>query len=99
MFLKGSEEVCAKLGVRHKALIEVSKLRQQLTNLINSSCHLKETLTIDPSLQAPSETQIRMLRQIVISSLCDNIARRVDRVTSDEEIPKGAYECQRLKVC
>uniref|UniRef100_A0A0M3JB52 Putative ATP-dependent RNA helicase rha-2 (inferred by orthology to a C. elegans protein) n=1 Tax=Anisakis simplex TaxID=6269 RepID=A0A0M3JB52_ANISI len=29
--------------------------------------------------------------------LCDNIARRVDRVTSDEEIPKGAYECQRLK--
>uniref|UniRef100_A0A0M3HG84 HA2 domain-containing protein n=1 Tax=Ascaris lumbricoides TaxID=6252 RepID=A0A0M3HG84_ASCLU len=59
---KGSEEVCMRYGVRHKALIEVSKLRLQLTNLINSLCQLKETIAVDPSLPSPSEMQIRMLR-------------------------------------
>ncbi|KHN78667.1 Putative ATP-dependent RNA helicase rha-2, partial [Toxocara canis] len=94
---KGSEEACKRFGVRRKALVEVSKLRHQLTNLINSSCQLKQTLTIDPSLTAPSEAQIRMLRQIVIASLSDSIARRIDRSSCNDEVPKGAYECQKLK--
>lgn len=34
----------------------------------------------------------------MIASLSENIARRVDRSTANEEIPKGAYECQKLKV-
>ncbi|VDM29845.1 unnamed protein product [Toxocara canis] len=63
---KGSEEACKRFGVRRKALVEVSKLRHQLTNLINSSCQLKQTLTIDPSLMAPSEAQIRMLRLAIL---------------------------------
>uniref|UniRef100_A0A915AK36 RNA helicase n=1 Tax=Parascaris univalens TaxID=6257 RepID=A0A915AK36_PARUN len=94
---KGSEEVCTRYGVRHKALSEVSKLRLQLINLINSLCQLKQTIAIDPSLPPPSETQIRMLRQIVIASLSENIARRVESSTTNEETPKGAYECQKLK--
>ncbi|VDM48048.1 unnamed protein product [Toxocara canis] len=38
-----------------------------------------------------------MLRQIVIASLSDSIARRIDRSSCNDEVPKGAYECQKLK--
>lgn len=36
--------------------------------------------------------------QMVVASLTENIARRVDRSATDEEVPKNAYEALRLKV-
>lgn len=40
---------------------------------------------------------IQRFRQIVIASLTDNIARRVDPISTDS-VPKGAYQSQKLKV-
>uniref|UniRef100_A0A158R5A4 RNA helicase n=1 Tax=Syphacia muris TaxID=451379 RepID=A0A158R5A4_9BILA len=94
---QGNLEMCAELGIRQKALIEIRKLRQQLTNLINTLCSLDFPLVIDLYLQPPDDKQIRMLRQIVIASLTENIARRVNQVETTEEVPKNAYECQKLK--
>uniref|UniRef100_A0A158Q2M2 RNA helicase n=1 Tax=Dracunculus medinensis TaxID=318479 RepID=A0A158Q2M2_DRAME len=97
VMLKHSEEVCQRRGVRFKALTEIIKLYQQLMNLISSSCVVTDSLAVDFALNSPSDEQFRMLRQIVIASLTDNIVRRIDRSTTTEEIPKGAYESQRLK--
>lgn len=46
------------LSLRHKAVVEIRKLRRQLTNEINliiPSCDL----FIDPDLPPPSEEQVR----------------------------------------
>ncbi|VDN27667.1 unnamed protein product [Gongylonema pulchrum] len=94
---KGSEEECRRLGIRPKALIEIRKLRQQLTKIINTKCmQQQKPLELCLDLKSPSDHEFSMLRQILTASLTDNIARRVDPVTV-ESAPKGAYECQKLK--
>ncbi|KAL0267172.1 UNVERIFIED_CONTAM: hypothetical protein PYX00_009520 [Menopon gallinae] len=56
------EEFCARNGLRHKAIIEVRKLRVQLTNQIN--LNLPEfNLVIDPNMKPPTDTQAKLLRK------------------------------------
>uniref|UniRef100_A0A915PYB9 RNA helicase n=1 Tax=Setaria digitata TaxID=48799 RepID=A0A915PYB9_9BILA len=95
---KGSEEVCHRLGVRHKALIEIRKLREQLTKIINSKCAQDEPVAVKSDMKPPTNEQMLLLRQIVTASLTDNIARRVDPLgVENENVPKGAYQSQKLK--
>ncbi|VDN93251.1 unnamed protein product [Brugia pahangi] len=94
--LEGSEEECHRLGVRHKALIEIRKLRQQLAKIINSKCPQDEVFTINLAMKPPNDKEMLMLRQIVTASLTDNIARRMDPIAT-ENVPKGAYQSQKLK--
>uniref|UniRef100_A0A0R3S0K4 RNA helicase n=1 Tax=Elaeophora elaphi TaxID=1147741 RepID=A0A0R3S0K4_9BILA len=93
---KGSEEECHRLGVRRKALIEIRKLRHQLTKIVNSKCPQNKPFTVKLDMKPPIDEEMLMLRQIVTASLTDNIARRVDPV-STENVPKGAYQSQKLK--
>jgi ATP-dependent RNA helicase DHX37/DHR1 len=88
---------CEELGLRYKAVIEIRKMRRQLVNLINTSCNLKKEITIDTKLEPPTDEQARLLRQILIACLPNQIAKRVDQSDSGEAVPKGAYQCQMLE--
>ncbi|VDO84356.1 unnamed protein product [Heligmosomoides polygyrus] len=94
---KMSPLVCAQLGMRHKAMVEIRRLRTQLTNIVNTSFKPSVDLTMDTSLPPPSDAQAQMLRQMMVAGLADRIARRVDRSAGTEEIPKGAYQTIKLE--
>ncbi|KAK2584403.1 hypothetical protein KPH14_006785 [Odynerus spinipes] len=72
---------CEENGLRHKAIVEIRKLRQQLTNEINLNVP-DINLTIDPSMPPPTDMQTKLLRQILLAGMADQIARKV----SSEEI-------------
>ncbi|CAD5215627.1 unnamed protein product [Bursaphelenchus xylophilus] len=84
---------CVKVGLRYEAVREVRKMRRQLTLLINKSLKLKEPLVLDPEAKPPTETQVKIMRQIFVVCQQEQIARKV----KGKEIPKGAYQTQKLK--
>ncbi|KIH52384.1 hypothetical protein ANCDUO_17514 [Ancylostoma duodenale] len=94
---KMDPEACAKLGLRHKAMMEIRRLRTQLTNIVNTSFKQADNVTMDPNLPPPTDAQAQMLRQMMVAGLADRIAKRVDRSTGDEEVPKGAYQTTKLQ--
>ncbi|CAB3403608.1 unnamed protein product [Caenorhabditis bovis] len=81
---------CEKAGLRVKALVEARKLRQQLTNIVNTSCG--KMIAIPDKFEPPSIQQAQLLRQIVVACFADRIARRIDRSTTQEQVEKGAYK-------
>lgn len=93
-----SHRECEMLGLRYKAVIEIRKMRRQLVNLINTSCNLKKEITIGSKLDPPSDEQSRLLRQILIACLPNQIAKRVTETEGGQPIPVGAYQCQLLEV-
>ena len=76
-----SVEAAQRLGVRHKAMVEIRKLRKQLTNEISQLSN--ESLDRDNSelkldYKLPSSEQCTTLRQIILSGCPDKIAKRLD---------------------
>lgn len=67
IIFQGSEEDCHRLGVRHKALIEIRKLRQQLTKIINSKCTQNEPLTVKLDMKPPTDEEMLMLRSLELN--------------------------------
>ena len=54
---------CNKNGLRHKAIVEIRKLRVQLTNEVNLNvCNLG--LSVDPKMSPPTDIQAKLLRQV-----------------------------------
>ncbi|CAI4230795.1 unnamed protein product [Auanema sp. JU1783] len=90
-------QACHKVGLRPKAMIEIRQLRTQLTNIVNTSFKDTENVVMELKLQPPSPIQAQMLRQMMVAGLAENIARRVDRSVTDEEIPRGAYQTTKLQ--
>ncbi|KAK5983510.1 Helicase ATP-binding domain-containing protein, partial [Trichostrongylus colubriformis] len=88
---------CANFGLRHKAMVEIRRLRTQLTNIVNTSFNSKADAVMDPHLPPPSDAQAQMLRQMMVAGLADRIARRVDRSADNKEVPKGAYQTMKLQ--
>lgn len=90
---KKTAEFCERFGIRSKSVIEARKLRRQLVNAIN--CLQKFDLVIDPTMKPPSETQAKLLRQIVMSAMPDRLARlkieSQDSLASEKGL-KNAYE-------
>ncbi|XP_050728127.1 probable ATP-dependent RNA helicase DHX37 [Eriocheir sinensis] len=91
---------CEKNGLRHKAVVEIRKLRRQLTNEINliiPSCDL----LLDPDMPPPTEEQARLLRQVVLAGTVDHVARRVDdcdlKTAEDKVKWKHAYRTQEME--
>lgn len=74
----GSPEFCYKMGLRYKAMVEMRKLRKQLTNNINVLLSREKEIPLNPKLQRPKDEQTVLLRQIVLSGCPDRIARRVE---------------------
>ncbi|KAH8274869.1 hypothetical protein KR044_001777 [Drosophila immigrans] len=87
---------CALNGLRSKAIGEVRKLRVQLTNEINLNVSNVE-LCVDPQLKPPTESQARLLRQILLAGMGDQVARKVPlaEISDKEERRrlKYAYNC------
>ena len=52
-----TQSVCESNGLRHKAMLEIRKLRQQLTNTINTVCPGDE-VNLDPKMPPPSQEQV-----------------------------------------
>uniref|UniRef100_A0AAQ5XGW0 Activating signal cointegrator 1 complex subunit 3 n=1 Tax=Amphiprion ocellaris TaxID=80972 RepID=A0AAQ5XGW0_AMPOC len=67
---------CEDNGLRYKAMVEIRKLRGQLTNAVNAVCP-EVGVFVDPKMTPPTEHQVVCLRQIVLAGLGDHLARRV----------------------
>ncbi|KAL6113767.1 dhx37 [Pungitius sinensis] len=76
---------CEDNGLRYKAMVEIRRLRGQLTNAVNAVCP-EVGLFVNPNMAPPTEHQVICLRQIVLAGLGDHLARRVQ--TEDTLDPK-----------
>ncbi|KAF4110339.1 probable ATP-dependent RNA helicase DHX37 [Onychostoma macrolepis] len=70
------QQFCEENGLRFKAMLEIRRLRRQLTNAVNAVCS-DAGVYMDNKMAPPTESQVRCLRQIVLAGLGDHIARRV----------------------
>ncbi|CDW54905.1 ATP dependent RNA helicase DHX37 [Trichuris trichiura] len=68
---------CEKHGFRYKAMVEICKMRRQLTKIVNALC-TEADLAIGTQLKPPTDEQAELLRQLVLTGLCENVARRAD---------------------
>ncbi|KAA8592672.1 hypothetical protein FQN60_018127 [Etheostoma spectabile] len=66
---------CEENGLRYKAMVEIRRLRGQLTNAVNAVCP-EVGLFVNPKMTPPTEHQVVCLRQIVLAGLGDHLARR-----------------------
>ena len=87
-----SPKFCHSSGLRHKAMIEIRKLRVQLTNAVNS-VNPEAKLCVDPKMKPPSELHTKVLRQIILACFGDHVARRMSSQESDDPKMKNAYQC------
>ncbi|XP_064793067.1 probable ATP-dependent RNA helicase DHX37 [Oncorhynchus masou masou] len=69
---------CEENGLRYKAMLEIRRLRGQLTNAVNSVCP-EVGVFVDSKMAPPTESQVVCLRQIVLAGLGDHLARRVQQ--------------------
>ncbi|NXT24503.1 DHX37 helicase, partial [Syrrhaptes paradoxus] len=86
-----TRKFCEENGLRYKAMLEIRRLRGQLTTAVNSVC-ADAGLYVDPKMKPPTEAQATYLRQIVLAGLGDHVARRVQAEELLDEKWKNAYK-------
>ncbi|XP_033692613.1 probable ATP-dependent RNA helicase DHX37 [Tursiops truncatus] len=86
-----SPQFCEANGLRYRAMMEIRRLRGQLTTAVNTMCP-EAGLFVDPKMQPPSESQVTYLRQIVTAGLGDHLARRVQSEDLLDDKWKNAYK-------
>ncbi|XP_066255814.1 probable ATP-dependent RNA helicase kurz [Euwallacea similis] len=86
------QEFCDKSGLRHKAVIEIRKLRLQLTSEIKKNFSYDD-LVVDPNMEPPTDIQAKLLRQILLCGMGDQLAKKVslDEVKDREDRAKFKY--------
>lgn len=72
-------------------MLEIRRLRGQLTNAVNSVCP-EVGVFVDPKMTPPTEHQVVCLRQIVLAGLGDHLARRVQAEDMLDPKWKNAYK-------
>ncbi|XP_058014476.1 probable ATP-dependent RNA helicase DHX37 [Ahaetulla prasina] len=82
---------CSTNGLRYKAMVEIRRLRGQLTTAVNAVCPGAE-LFVDPQMKPPTEEQVIFLRQIVLAGLGDHVARRIQAEELLDEKWKNGYK-------
>ncbi|ORX79504.1 P-loop containing nucleoside triphosphate hydrolase protein [Anaeromyces robustus] len=94
---------CKEKFVRLKAMLEISKLRHQLTNLmktvfydtnISISKNLSETLDqlyMNPRMPPPTENQISLICQVILSGFPDQVAYINDNFPKNIKNPQPSY--------
>ncbi|XP_068099941.1 probable ATP-dependent RNA helicase DHX37 [Hyperolius riggenbachi] len=87
---------CERNGLRFKAMMEIRRLRGQLTTAANSLCP-DVSIFLDPKMPPPTESQVNYLRQIVMSGLGDHIARRIRPEELLDEKWRNAYKTPLLE--
>ncbi|KAL8569007.1 hypothetical protein ACOMHN_048255 [Nucella lapillus] len=90
-------DLCAKYGIRYKAMMEVRKLRHQLTKEVNLRVP-GLNLCIDPALAPPTDLQMLELRKIIITGMADHVARLcVDPVPDASGHHRNPYQCAEIE--
>lgn len=89
-------DFCRDNGLRPKAINEIRKLRIQLTNEINLNMS-DVNLCVDPNLPPPTDLQAKLLRQILLAGMSDQVARRIpdDELTDKDDRRKFKYAYRR----
>ncbi|XP_015600106.1 probable ATP-dependent RNA helicase kurz [Cephus cinctus] len=90
---------CEEHGLRHKAITEVRKLRQQLTNEIILNLPDLQ-LIVDPEMPPPTEIEAKLLRQIVLAGMGDQVAHKLspDEVEDGEDKTKYKHAYKTLEM-
>lgn len=70
------ERFCSENGLRHKAITEIRKLRIQITNEMNTNVRDIDAV-VDPELPPPTDFQAKLLRQMLLAGLGDQIAKKI----------------------
>ena len=95
-----TQEFCEQNGLRYKAMIEIRKLRNQLTNKVNDIWPNLNVI-MNPKMQPPTDQDSKLLRQIILSGSPDQIARKIQeddlKEASDRSKLKLAYKCGQLE--
>ena len=94
-----SQEFCERNGLRYKAMVEIRKLRRQLSNEINVILP-SLNLVLNPELAPPSSDDCRLLRQIVLAGTPDQIAHKIDVQDMDPKERskmRFAYHCSDIE--
>ncbi|XP_010140557.1 PREDICTED: probable ATP-dependent RNA helicase DHX37, partial [Buceros rhinoceros silvestris] len=86
-----TRKFCEENGLRYKAMLEIRRLRGQLTTAVNSVC-ADAGLYVDPKMKPPTEAQATYLRQIVLAGLGDHVARRIQAEELLDDKWKNAYK-------
>ena len=88
------EEFCTTHGLRSKALLEVRKLRVQLTNETNLILPPggEGAVVVDPHMAPPTDAQAKLLRQILLAGLPDHVARKIPAHEVKEAEDKRAFK-------
>ncbi|XP_030624373.1 putative ATP-dependent RNA helicase DHX37 isoform X3 [Chanos chanos] len=84
-------QFCEENGLRYKAMLEIRRLRGQLTNAVNAVCS-EAGVCVDSKMTPPTESQVLCLRQIVLAGLGDHLARRVQAEELLDPKWKNAYK-------
>ncbi|CAN7986144.1 unnamed protein product [Ixodes hexagonus] len=94
-FVGCSPSFCEQHGLRYKAMVEIRKLRIQLTNELNLLIP-NLGLSVDPKMDPPSDLQAKLIRQVVLMGFSDHIAKKMtdeERCSETEAaIAKNAYK-------
>ncbi|RKP24393.1 hypothetical protein SYNPS1DRAFT_29837 [Syncephalis pseudoplumigaleata] len=83
----GSESFCEKHFLRSKAMLEIRKLRRQLTEIVQVNCPGVQ-VSLDPRMAPPSALQRKLLCQILMAGFIDQVAMRKDLVDSSVRFSK-----------
>jgi ATP-dependent RNA helicase DHX37/DHR1 len=87
---------CEENGLRPKAMTEIRKLRIQLTNEMNLNMKNVD-FSVDPQMPPPTNLEAKLLRQILLAGMGDQIARKVPdseiKEPGDQIKIKFAYRC------
>nr|CAD7445397.1 unnamed protein product [Timema bartmani] len=93
------ERFCDANRLRHKAVLEVRRLRLQLTAELNLSVPSLE-LCVDPKMKPPGSEVSILLRQIILSGFPDHVARKIDTSGSEDSDKfkgKRVYRCEGME--
>ncbi|KAK9876121.1 hypothetical protein WA026_011238 [Henosepilachna vigintioctopunctata] len=78
------EQYCDDCGLRSKAVSEIRKLRLQLSKEVALN-QIDMDIVVEPQLAPPNEAHAKLLRQILLCGLGDQIAKKMTL----DEVPQG----------
>ncbi|XP_011302239.1 probable ATP-dependent RNA helicase kurz [Fopius arisanus] len=89
---------CEDNGIRPKAIGEVKKLRHQLTNEISLNIPCMG-VSIDPRMLPPTDHEAKLLRQIVLAGMADQVARKMSpEEVKDEDRSKFRFAYKTMEM-
>lgn len=77
-----SGKFCEHYGLRYNAMLEINKLRMQLTQQVKE---ISKNTNVSFDLAPPDDDQVKLLRQLFLCAFADHVAKRVPLTYMNEE--------------